>query len=229
MLTLHMLAFPRRRAPKLRIVLSRCCFMLWSWTRVTIVFSSLTASFLVAVITSSTVLFVSEPLVFLVRSLHNCSSQHSSSCTTLSLPVTLVALMLSCQRVRKYNHSSMDPAADTVGHWTFLTLAAASAALASEAVCVPVEWTKSNAAAMFIFDVFHFVCAFREQALVFWRCCLVCAGKVLCVFCCACCRCFACSWWCCEYGGNKMAVKVMQRYSSLWQGRTLVIDCFVSG
>ena len=40
--------------------------------------------------------------------------------------------------MRKYDHSSLDPAADTVGRRTFLTLAAARAALAGEAVCVPV-------------------------------------------------------------------------------------------
>lgn len=69
MVNLHMLACPRRRAPKLLIVSSWSwsCFMLWSWTQATIVFSSLRASFLIAAITSSTVLFVSEPPVFFVR------------------------------------------------------------------------------------------------------------------------------------------------------------------
>ena len=49
--------------------------------------------------------------------------------------------------MRKYDHSSLDPAADTVGRQTFSTLAAAGAALAGEAVCVLVEWTESNTAA----------------------------------------------------------------------------------
>ena len=49
-------------------------------------------------------------------------------------------------RVRKYDHSSLDPAADTAGRRTFSTLAAARAALAGEAVCMPVEWTDSSTA-----------------------------------------------------------------------------------
>ena len=60
-------------------------------------------------------------------------------------------------RVRKYDHSSLDPAADTVGRRTFSTLAAARAALAGEAVCMPVEWTDSSMAASssLMFSVSH--------------------------------------------------------------------------
>ena len=62
-------------------------------TLATIVFSSLTASLLIATRTSTTVLSVMLPPAERVRSLRSGSSQHSNSLVTLSRPVTLVALV----------------------------------------------------------------------------------------------------------------------------------------
>ena len=59
----------------------------------TIVFSSRTASLLIAAMTSSTVLSMRLPPAERVKSLRSGSSQHSNSWITLSRHVTLVALV----------------------------------------------------------------------------------------------------------------------------------------
>ena len=83
----------------------------------TIVFSSLTASLLLTLITSSTDLLVRELLgAFLAKSFQSCSSQHLRSCMTLSLGVW------------KKDRSSLDPADDMAGCHTFSTLAVACVA-----------------------------------------------------------------------------------------------------
>ena len=124
MVNLQTLAWPRRQAPKPRTGLSLSCLMLLSWTRATIVFSSRTASFLIAAIASSTVLSAKDPPAFRVMSLRRFSSQHSKSWITLSFPDIFVASTYSFQCVWKYVQSSLVPAAEIVGRRTFSILAA---------------------------------------------------------------------------------------------------------
>ena len=81
-------------------------------------------------------------------SLRRLSSQHSSSCNTLSFPVICVASTYSCQRVKKYVHSSLDPAAEIVGRLTLSILAAlVCCELVGAATCVPFECTEISTAA----------------------------------------------------------------------------------
>ena len=107
-------------------------------------FSSLTARFLMVASTSVSVLPVNMPPVVWVKSFRNCSSQHSNSCTTLSVPVSFVALAWSSQHDVKYYQSSLVPAGDMVGRFTFSTLAVA--ALAPDTLC-SVAWAVIRAAA----------------------------------------------------------------------------------
>ena len=157
-----MLASPHKRALKLHIVSSRSWRMLWSCMWETIVFFSLMANFLIAVITSSTDLLVREPPTFLMRSFQSCSSQHSSSCMTrslhcmtMSLHLSFVALVYSFQWVRKWHHSSLDPADDMVSRHTFLILAVACV-VGWQVVCTCAWTLRSTVASLsFTSSVFY--------------------------------------------------------------------------
>ena len=61
------------------------------------------------------------PPALRVRYLRNCSSQHSRSCITISLPWIFVAALYSDQRDWKYDQSSLVPAGHMVGRLTFST------------------------------------------------------------------------------------------------------------
>ena len=112
---LQMPAWPLILTPKDRMASSRSCHMLCKVARPTMVFSWRRARGLIAVRTSASTLPVREPRV---RSLLRSSSQHSNSCITTSVPVNLVPLLYSYQRVNKYAHSSLVPAGDTDGHFS---------------------------------------------------------------------------------------------------------------
>jgi len=82
---LHMAAWPRILAPNDQIGSSQSCRISFRATRATIAFFSLTASVLMAAKTSASVLSVRLQQADLVRSLRRLSSQHSNSCTIMSL------------------------------------------------------------------------------------------------------------------------------------------------
>ena len=79
--------------------------------------------------------------------------------------------------MRKYDQSSLDPAAEIVGRRTLSSLvfgavfgaALGAAAGTPGAVCVPAEWTESKTALERVCHFFRFEGAFRERALVFLR------------------------------------------------------------
>ena len=96
-----------------------------------------------------------------------------------------------------------------MGRHTFSTLAAAGAALASGAECVPVEWTDSNMAASSSLTSSVSYVHSGNGHWYFGIVVLCVAGRSFVFFCCPRCRCFAPSSWCREYGENKMAVEVM--------------------
>ena len=120
-MNLQMPACPSRRAPKRRMGSSLSCRIWWSWTRATMQFSSHTVRLLMVAMKVTSVLPLRLPPALRVRSLRNCSSQHSKSCMTISLPWILVAALYSDQRDWKYDQSSLVPAGNRGGRLTFST------------------------------------------------------------------------------------------------------------
>ena len=90
-MNLQMVACPWILAPNDRMGSEWSCRISWRVTLATMVFSSLTASFLIEARTWSSVRFVKLPPAALVRSLRRSSSQHSCNWRMMSLPVMLVA------------------------------------------------------------------------------------------------------------------------------------------
>ena len=121
-LYLHTPAWPRIRAPKAHIDSSLSLRISCKATWATIGFSSLTANVPMAASMSASGLLVRLLPAARVRSFHSCSTQHSRSWKTWSVPDIFVAVLYLVQRVRKYCHSSLVPAEDIRGLLTLSTL-----------------------------------------------------------------------------------------------------------
>ena len=96
-------------------------------------FSPLTTRSLMAARNLPSVLSSNVPTALWVKSIRNCSLQHSNSCMILSAPANFVTLTQSSQWDVKYCQSSLVPAEDAFGHFTFSILAVV--ALASGLLC----------------------------------------------------------------------------------------------
>ena len=137
---LHVSACPLMRAWNDRMGSSWPCRMLDRATRATIVFSARTASVFMAARTSFSSLSARLLPAARVRSFRRSSSQHSSSCATMSGPASLVPVLYSPQRVMKYDQASPVPASAMEGRLSFSILAFAPGALGAAAcavACIP--------------------------------------------------------------------------------------------